>query len=349
MNKTRKRIIWIGTGVLAVAIVVAAVLLFSPPKIEHVEIERAEDTPMVAYLKLESIDEDESATYSMNLCQVGSSPQKIAINVKRVDTSSNGTLIGYSLDSGEEFIKSDIYLLNTLGVNQLCARDALSFELSGDGSVVAYVFVDKRDQLYLNEYTADGQLVNQDVIEMNDLDFTLEMTQDASILLFTRDLQNAGDSDDEDRDDIYIYDIYLYIYSSGEMQQAAKNSLLSGRGQNMSDNGTVVYLTDVYMDDVNMTDSYLTFGEKETEAGTLYVKEMGEEPRMVAQQATDTFSISHDGSLIAAKVTDEDHKDNLFYQYAENDANIVEDVFQYLISGDSSTLVYTVRTDTCRG
>ena len=329
MSKTRKRIVWIGTGVLAAAIAVAAVLLFSPPKIEHIEIDRADDTPMVVYKKLESGD-GESRVFSINLCVAGSSPQEITDNVGSVEVSASKTIIGYTLDS-DDILREDVYLLNTLGFTQLCARDVTAFSISENGSVVSYILGDRTDQLYLHEYSADGQLVNQDVIEVNDENFLWEMNQDASVIVLEKNLRSEQEEafDDEDANP-YEFDWGdIYVYSNGEIKKIAEEAFLSSRGQSISDDGAVVYLAD---------------GNEETKTGVLYIKEIGKEPRMVTQNSTRFFSISRDESLIAAKVENEKNGNDLFYQYGENNSNIVENVDCFLISKDS-TLVYTVTTN----
>jgi hypothetical protein len=169
------------------------------------------------------------------------------------------------------------------------------------------------NNLHIQYYSDDGQILKEGEIFTDDDNFNWSANAEADLILIEK-------QDDEGKER------NIYLYSDNEMTKVASEGYLSIDGHNISDNGTLLYIADV---------------NAETKAGTLYIKEMGEEAIEIMQNATKSHTISSDGQLVAA-VVDED---TLFYQYIGKEAHVVDNVQQYTLGKDNQTIVYTVKTE----
>ena len=331
--RKKKNIIFIVMGIIVVAAaaVLVVVLLLSTPHVASVDIERTDDSPMIAYQKLESV-EGINQIYSLNMCPVGGLPQKVISRVYTMDVGANNKLIGYGFDNENSYISHDIYLMDSSGRSQLCARDVRYYGVIDDQLAISYVLDDQLDTLYIREYTPDGQLENEEEIDIGDKVFSDEINIESGIVAIRKDLRSDQEDESDDEDDkAYEFDwADLYIYSNGTMDKIAEKAFLSNKYQSISNNGSVLYLAD---------------SNEETQTGTLYLKEMQGEPKIITENSTYSFAISIDGNLIAAIVKDQNNADTLFYQYSGFDPNYIAGVDQFEISKDGSTLVYSTYAD----
>ncbi len=327
MKKNRKKILFVVSIIFLAAAVVVLVLLLQPIHKEYIQIERVNDLPMVVYEKLEKIEEG-SAIRSLNLCQIGDAPQKIAPEVWAHEVDVNGRKILYSL-KGDDVFEQEVYLFDNMGVKQLLTKKAFDYGISQDGVALFYRRFGK-GELYISEYTSDGQLKEKDKISIGDKEYSFEMNEYANFIVFTKNSRAAQEVDFDKDDNPYDFNwADIYIYSNGEMERIAKKAFLSNMKQSISNNGAVLFLADA---------------NKQTMSGTLYLKEIGKESVEVTGKSLARFAISNDGSLIATITGNRQNEHSLFYKFSGSNSKTVNNVLNYLISDDSKTLVYGVET-----
>lgn len=332
MSKKKKRI-FIGITALIIIAVVITVILIITGKNGFIQINRINDNPIVVYRTNDDGDLKNETQILFNykntyLYQIDSKPQLIEINARSIDTHKSSKLMEYSC--GEELLKEDLYILNNLGVKRLVHKNVVVSDISQDGTKVIFQLDGKLNELHIREYSPEGKVTDQKVIDFGDTHSVWHVNYDASVIAYKKNTRAGLDKDD---DGINPYEFNwgdIYLYRDGKVEKIAEKAFLSKNDvDSISNDGAIVYLAD---------------GNDDTKTGTLFKKEPGEEAEAIIENSTQRFGISDDGALIATIVSKKENEQDLFYQFGE-EANVVENGFQYLISKDSKTLVYTIETD----
>lgn len=309
----KKTLLIVGGGLILVAVaVVLAVLLISGGDVAtgDVQIGKDSDAPVIVYQKKVGQD-DAHQKYDAYLCRMDESPQNIANGTIGVEASDNGKVIMVEAVD-DSVLEKDIYLVFSNGEEKLCATNVRNARFARNGYMLCLLQNEDQKKLHIQYYSDVGQLLNEREIITYDDNFSWSANAQADLILIEK--EDGGDKGPN-----------LYLHSDNKLIKIATQGRLSIDGQNISDNGTLIYIADV---------------NEETKVGTLFIKEMGEEAVVITQNAKKSHTISSDGRLVAAEVAD----DGLFYQYIGNEAHIVDNVKQYCIGKDNQTLIYSVET-----
>ncbi len=278
--------------------------------------------PMVAYMKMEE-QTDERVFYSLKVSPFDGAPQSIAMKCGGLSAGANGDILGYGIKTEEGF-NEDIYLLDRTGESRLVAEDIKFFELSKKEYSVLCMLSTRSHTFILKEYTPEGGLLREETIEGGKDFYFLEFNSNWDLILF--DMLKNGDEDFDAgsrwKD--------IYIYQEGQMKKAAEKGIVSTYGQSISNDGTIVYISDGVSE------------ELETVTGTLYRKEMDGEAEKLTEDSTKEFAISNDGSLVASILADENNNESFYYQYTGNEPVLVQNIIQFIMDRDGNTLYYTV-------
>ena len=278
------------------------------------------DQPKVAYMRLQK---QVGGRYFYCL-GVGTFEGNTQINSDRCIALSLGTqedVVFYEIyKKGVNTRNSDLYILNNKGESMLFAED-IGFYLLGEGGHTITYNISKTLNFVFMEYTPEGDVVSEDLIE-NDIGvYSTEMNSKGDILLL-------GMFRDENDDDYSWANIYLY--KDGQKKKIVDNAYLSLREKSVSNEGTVLYITDA----ISAND--------DERIGTLYRKTLDGDAIKVVEASTREFTISNDGELVVSVVKDKDGNETLFYQYVGQDPVYVENIVQYEMSRDSNILYYAV-------
>lgn len=324
----RKRVLFISIiAVVIIAVVTAVLLVFLPhkPSKDQVEINRITKKPLLVYEKfIRKIGNRRH--YHLMMFELGTYPQKIDEGLFSFTVGAKGRALIYKTDYNENFI-GDIYMLTSNGVRVQCAEMSAILAVSEDQYKMLLHHNKPYDTYHLLEYTHDGDIVGEQTIDMR-LPSSIEWNSDFSIFY----LKNASKWN-------YIPELKkypanydwgaLYIYEDGTKLKIADNTTLSYLGESVADNGAVLYISEM---------------DEETRQGTLYLKEKDKSAQQIVENATGDFAISNEGKLIAAQRVKPDKTNALFYQFGDNEPSDVENVKQFKLSEDGSTLYCTVET-----
>lgn len=323
--KNKRILMVIVSSLAAVALIVLAVLLLTT-KTSRVQL-TDDGQPAILYRKLVNF-EDERAVYNLYFCGVGGQPQLLESGVRHVEVGNDGQLVGFNFRS-DDYIKTNVFLMDSSGLKRPFEKGVFGYEIMENGYAIIYRLTDSRDILYMREYTETGQIQNEEAITVGDGEYNDEANLNAGMVAIVKNMRSGQEdwSGDED-DNPYAFNWGdLYIYSDGAMELIAEKTFLSGLGQSIADNGTLVYLAE---------------SNSETKTGTLYIKEAGSAPRAIVSNATTRFAISRDGSLVAALTGNEIDGYKMFYQYVNGTAGTINDADQFKINNSGNTLFYTV-------
>lgn len=326
----KKRIILLAGLLAMIAVTVLAVIMLLPPKVDKVQVNLMSDNPTLAYKALHRIVGG-SASYNLKICEIGSAPKIVATDAKFFGLGGNGSLLAVA-KKDQSILDYYIYLMGSSGEWMLVTDNGSYFEIANAQDAMYYTDENYPYSLFVLELTSDGEMTDKKELTVAGSVFQ-EYNFNAGIATFMKNFRSdqEGAFDDEENNP-YDYnwgDIYLCT-ADGETQKIAEKAFCSGMEQSVSDDGTVVYISDCH---------------EETETGDLYMKALNGEPRLIKKNTTNGFAISSDGQLIAAIVKDEDQKNTLYYQFQGQDAREIRDVIYFKISQDSSTLVYLANTE----
>ena len=345
--RTKKKLFVIIAGVIVILAVVSVLLFWSPAQIndvqseqtdsarsgetddvqseetDAVQTEQTDSLPIIVYRKM-VVDEPMNHIYGLYVHKLGSTSQEIDRRVSYFKVSPDGQAIGFVVDSddssfvidNDDSYKRDLYLMDATGDIQLISNEALLDDFSfACGSEILCYHHYSEDIVYIMQYG--------NVEEVHDVGaYKWQISADGSTVIFLND-----DSTDDLVDD--WSEINLSVYRDGEVEEVAKSVYISDTDRYISDDGeTFIYMK---IDD-----------PEEFTRGGLYIKRGESEPELIYEKTTRDMSISGDGDFVAAIVFDEDGNDALLYQFGEEEPQIIKGVSYYIMSGDGTTLAYTV-------
>lgn len=327
MKKRKKKLLLILLAILAVAASSIATIMLITPKKEYVQIVRENDNAMIAYMKHEQ-REEENTVYSLNLCQIDSTPMVICQSVSGFEVEENNGMIAYALDD-DDYYRAEVHLINGAGVKQLLSKNVSVYEMSRYGSTIAYLIRDEEDKLFIREYNLEGDVENRIMVNTDVSSMSWNINRNGEIIVFTQN-KRTDQEEFEGENVRYEFDwADIVVYYNGQVEKIAEKAFLSAVGQSISNDGSVLYMAD---------------GNEETKTGTLYLKEIGKEPIVITENVQFRFGISDNSELIYARI-DNNGEDALFYQFSGQEAVIVDNILMGLMSQNSNTLVYLTKTD----
>jgi hypothetical protein len=323
---TKKRLfLIIGSGIVILALAAIAVIYITA-QIKEAQL-TSDGQPTILYKKLVGY-EDETAVYNLYLCSTGAQPQLLESGVRYVQAGDGGLLVGFNYRT-DDYAAMKVYLMDSSGSKKLFEKGVFYFKISDTQRAIEYCLTDSLENLYIREYTEEGQLKSEETIEIGDTEYDDEVNFDAGLIAIVKNMRSGQeDWSGDEEDNPYEFNWGdLYVYTDGEMEFIAEKAFLSGMNQSVSDNGSIVYLAE---------------SDPQTKTGTLYMKEPGSAPQAVVSNATTRFAISRDGRLVAALTGTEADGYALFYRFANGTSGTIDNVSQFAISKSGDSLYYTV-------
>jgi hypothetical protein len=325
----KKLIIILLASVLVIAIVVAAILIL-PAGMDKVNLNLSSGTPALAYECLDKIVDD-SAVYDLYISQLGSSQQKVDSDINFFYTGVNGQFLAYA-EKDEDILDYYVYVMGVQGDRTLVTKDGSYFEIANNQNTICYASEKEPDSLFVAEFDSRARITDEKKLTVEDSVFQ-EYNFDAGVGLFMKNLRSgqtgAFDDDSVNPYDYNWGDIYLCT-AGGTPLKIAEKAFCSNTKQSISDDGSVVFIADC---------------NEKTETGDLYLKTLNGESKLLKENVSNRFAISPNGQLVAAVIKESNNRTKMFYQFHGKEAREIDNVIDFEISQDSSTLVYLVNTD----
>ena len=310
MSNERK-ILLISTGVIIIIAVVLLIVLSHSPEIEGIELSRMNDLPIIIYKKLEKQNE-ENRLFSLNLYQIGCNPQTIVSAVDDFMVSPDRSVIAFTLEN-DNLPRHTLYLFERGGSTQLISKDIIYDD---------YAFYNNNMVCY-HHYNQNILYILQEkgVKKIDNIESYLwKISGDGGTVVYTSNY-------DEYPDEEYSWG-ELNIFRNGFAEKVTEHAFISYSNRCISYNGqSIIYIED-----------YI----EKTHNGELYLKKGEQQPELIYDKSTMDAEISLEGDFIAAIVSDDNGEDALLYKYMEEPAVIISGVSDFLISGDGTTIIYTV-------
>lgn len=309
MNSKVKRII-----LLVFSLLLITTALFGCSKKEQFV---WDDQPKVAYMRLQK-QVGGRYFYDLGVGNFDGDVQIISHKSSILSIDTQEDIVFYKKRRNKFSV--DLYILDNAGESRLFADD-IGFYLLGEGGHTITYGINNTLNFAFMEYTPEGDIISEDVIENDIGAVSTEMNAKGDILLFSF---FRGENDDD-----YSW-TNIYLYKDGQKKKVIDNAYLSVREQSVSDDGDVLFISDA----ISTND--------DERIGTMYKKTLDGDVVKIVEASTREFTISNDGELVASVVKDKDGSKTLFYQYARQEPVYVENIVQYEMSRDSNILYYAV-------